>query len=166
MIHSTRGLRGFTLIELLFSMVLLGILLAVAVPSVVDMVTRSRLKGAAEELFLNLQWARSEAIKQNTNFTVSIRTGAAWCYGFNAGAAFCDCSVAGACTKAINPRGGASMSLATNFPAAGGGNIFTFDATGIPSNAGTATLTPAGAAAPTAVVSVNAIGRIGLTPPP
>lgn len=57
--------RGVTLIELLVALSVLGILLAVGVPSLGQFMTSSRLSNATNSLFSNLALARSEAIKRS-----------------------------------------------------------------------------------------------------
>ena len=59
-----RNHRGFTLIELLVAFAVLSILLAVGVPSFVEMVRESRLSSTTRELAGALQLGRSEAIKR------------------------------------------------------------------------------------------------------
>lgn len=81
---------GVTLIELMTTVTVLAILVALAVPAMGDFVEKRRLIGAAEEIYNQLQFARSEAIKQSTDIFVNVNTGT-WCVGINDGAA-CDCS--------------------------------------------------------------------------
>lgn len=84
---------GFTLIELLVTLSILAIVLALAVPSFNDFIDRGRLTSAADTLYADLQFARSEAIRNNQNVTVSFQSGSAWCYGMVLGSSACDCSV-------------------------------------------------------------------------
>jgi type IV fimbrial biogenesis protein FimT len=76
--HST----GFTLIELLMVVALLGLLVAIGLPSMRDLIASSRLRGAASDLYGSLIFARSEAIKRNSSVDVipSVATnwGAGW----------------------------------------------------------------------------------------
>jgi type IV fimbrial biogenesis protein FimT len=65
-----RRLRGFTLPELLAAVAIIGLLGALAAPSMSAMVARQRMKSNASELFLTLMRARSEAIKRNTDIQV------------------------------------------------------------------------------------------------
>lgn len=57
--------KAFTLIELMISILVLLVLIAIAVPSFTDLLARNRLSGQANELLSVIQFARSEAIKQN-----------------------------------------------------------------------------------------------------
>lgn len=60
--HPRRGARGFTLIELIIAVVVLGVALAVAVPSFANLLRSQRLTGTANDLAGALARARSEAI--------------------------------------------------------------------------------------------------------
>lgn len=57
--------RGFTLIELMLTIVVMGVALAVAVPSWTTFIQNNRLTSQANTLTSSLLLARSEAIKQN-----------------------------------------------------------------------------------------------------
>lgn len=82
---------GVTLIELLVAVLILGILLAIAIPSFSSMFEKNRLKGAAERLAAQTQYARSEAIARNSDVTIAVQTSAPWCFGVSVGSAACDC---------------------------------------------------------------------------
>lgn len=90
--------RGFTLIELIVIIAILAILAVVTLPSFIDILERNRLRQPVETLRSDLQFARTEAIKQSRAITVSKTTGAAgaWCYGIST--ASCDCTTAGSCS--------------------------------------------------------------------
>lgn len=72
--------RGFTLIELMVTVAIMAILAAIAYPSFTDLIARNRLKGAAEGLFGDLEFAKSEAIKRNEVIKVTATTGVSWDY--------------------------------------------------------------------------------------
>jgi prepilin-type N-terminal cleavage/methylation domain-containing protein len=55
--------QGFTLIELMITMVILGILLGLAIPGFSSWLPRYRLRGAARDVFSNLQLAKMTAVK-------------------------------------------------------------------------------------------------------
>lgn len=82
--------QGFTLIELLITVVILGILTAMAAPSMGDYIVQERVRGALINLKQELAYARSEAIKRNANIYVSSQQGVAWCVGIST-TADCDC---------------------------------------------------------------------------
>lgn len=92
---------GFTLIELLVAVTIIGILLALAAPSFTKMLERNRLRGAAEQVFTDLQLARTEAIKRNAEVWVTFSDASPttnWCYGMRV-AATCTCTI----TDATDP---------------------------------------------------------------
>lgn len=82
---------GFTLIELMITIAVLGILAAIALPSFQSTLERLRVKGAAENFFADLQFARTEAIKQNRNIQFQVDD-ASWCYGIDDTLADCNCA--------------------------------------------------------------------------
>src|SRR6476661_11115360 len=76
MIVPYRKSRGFTLVELATTVTLLGILLAIAIPSFRSLILNQGVKSAAFDLFSALEYARSEAIKRPSE-TVTLKAGAA-----------------------------------------------------------------------------------------
>lgn len=62
--------RGFTIIELLISITILAILIAVAVPSLTDLISDQRVKNATFDVYASLTLARSEAIKRAANVDI------------------------------------------------------------------------------------------------
>ena len=62
--------RGFTLIELIITMVVAGVLLAVAIPSFTAMIKNNRLATSANAFVTAANIARSEAIKRGVRVTV------------------------------------------------------------------------------------------------
>lgn len=79
--------HGFTLIELMITLVILGIILAIAMPAITDFAVKQRVSSKANEMMLSLAFARSEALKLNQDVRVIPRTGTAngwsdgWCIG-------------------------------------------------------------------------------------
>jgi len=92
---------GFTVVELLTAVAILAVLAALAFPTFSDAIERSRLKSAAEAIASDLDLARLETAKRNTDLVVSFYNGGSWCYGIHAGR--CDCTTAGSCSiKRVN----------------------------------------------------------------
>lgn len=67
----SRGTTGFTLIELLITLVVSSILLAMALPSFREFVQIQRGKAASYDLVNSLLFARSEAIKRNSDVALT-----------------------------------------------------------------------------------------------
>jgi len=98
--------RGVSLIELLVGISIVAILTAVAVPSFTSMLESRRLVAATEGVYAHLQFARSEAIKLNSDLNFSIKAGIPWCLGISNDTANCDCNTGGACV--FGPAGSTS----------------------------------------------------------
>ena len=71
---------GFMLIELMIVIAITAILTALAVPSFSVTLDNQRISGAAEAVLSDLRWARSEAIKRNTEVRVTFTSGSNWSY--------------------------------------------------------------------------------------
>lgn len=63
--------RGFTLTELLVTVLVTVVLLGVAAPSFLSAVARLRLEGMVNELSVDLQYARSAAIRRQAGVTLA-----------------------------------------------------------------------------------------------
>ena len=83
--------NGFSLIEIMASVAVIGIATTTAMPMFGDYLENTRLRGAAERVYSDMQLARSEAIKTNSDLHLSFNSGTAWCYGFSS-TANCNCS--------------------------------------------------------------------------
>lgn len=165
---------GFTLMELMITVTVLGVLAAIALPSFQSIIEKRRLVGAADNLFSSLQYARSEAIKQNKIVTFQFSTGADWCYGIDDDtSSVCNCTLgAGAsnCTVVAGENAGVDVSVEKLFTASSYQGVeivaasttivspFTFDPRqGMPTSSGNFVLNINGQSK---TVSVNTVGRI------
>lgn len=86
--------KGFTLIELLITVVIMGILVGLAAPSMFSILEGRKLKGAAENFQVDLMFIKTEAIKRNSKARIQFKFDTVdtskWCYGMKIAAA-CDC---------------------------------------------------------------------------
>lgn len=76
--------RGFTLIELVTVVAIVGIIAALAGPAFSELTASQRVQTAAEDIFTTLLRARSEAIKQNSDSTIT--AAGAWTSGWTVAA--------------------------------------------------------------------------------
>lgn len=130
---------GINLIELLIVLAITVILTLISIPTFISLVQNHRLAATAENLYYNLQYARTEAIKRNATVYVSFTTGDNWCYGINVGST-CDCTTAGSCSIAtIKTAAPQEISVSES---GYGSNYISFESTHGAANAsGTITLT-------------------------
>ena len=86
--------KGFTLIELLITVVILGVLVSLAAPSMFSILEGRKLKGAAENFQVDVMFIKTEAIKRNSKARIQFKfdsgDASKWCYGMKINAA-CDC---------------------------------------------------------------------------
>lgn len=75
-----RRQRGLTLIELLVVAAIVVVFMAVGLPSYTDFSARQRLAGATEQLALELQQARFDAVLAGRDMYVHVQGGPQWCY--------------------------------------------------------------------------------------
>lgn len=69
------GSRGFTLMELLIAVAIVAILIGVALPSFRDSMVRSTVTQTGNDLVVDLNSARAEAVKRGLNTAVVAKTG-------------------------------------------------------------------------------------------
>ncbi|MDO9371047.1 MAG: GspH/FimT family pseudopilin [Gammaproteobacteria bacterium] len=161
---------GFTLIEAMVTVAVIAILAAIAVPAFQNIIDKRRLKEAAEQLYSDMQYARGEALKQNTPVTVAFGGvgGTSWCYGIDdTPATACDCANSpGNCTingveKVVTSTGFRGISItSTTF----GGNDTGFDSVrGMSIENGTASLSSSTGSK--VDVIVGRVGRVRLCSP-
>ena len=135
-----------------------GILITASVPILSSLIQRYRISSTADQLYYNLQYARSEAIRSNTNVYVSFSTGDTWCYGIRSGSA-CNCTTANSCTLGVFSYGAAQqISLTTSGLTS---NSIYFDGTRAAANAsGSVTLTAYGQSSPLVRLSIGRLGGL------
>ncbi len=78
-VSGARGSGGFTLVELMITVVIVGILLALAGPSFVELLERNRMQTTASNVYTSLMLARSEALKRNRDVEVCSSTSGTAC---------------------------------------------------------------------------------------
>jgi type IV fimbrial biogenesis protein FimT len=81
--NAPRSARGFTMIELIVTMSVAAILAAIAVPSFVAMAQSQRRVAERTDMVLALNYARSEAVKQNSPTGVSVTANGGWANGWS-----------------------------------------------------------------------------------
>jgi len=98
-----KATKGFSLIELLVTVMVLAVLVSLAMP-VIGQLDKRRLIGAAEAVYSEFQFAKSEAIKQSRDMHVEVGDGADWCVGVT-DKDDCDCTLPqtnnNACTVSV-----------------------------------------------------------------
>jgi type IV fimbrial biogenesis protein FimT len=75
--------RGLTLLELMITLAMLAVLLGAAMPSMSAMLSRNRLRSAAEHLAMDLGEARQEAARLGQPVHIGYQTGPHWCYSLS-----------------------------------------------------------------------------------
>lgn len=85
---------GFTLIELIIAIIVLTVLVAIAVPSYLQFRENNILLGAAQSIYSDIQFARSEAIKrEGSDIKVHFFSlDGAWCYRVSDNSACSSCT--------------------------------------------------------------------------
>ena len=137
---------GFTIVELMITLVVVGILAVLAIPAFGDQLARRRLEGAATDMSVDLQYARTQAV--SIRGQVRVRT-------------------TSTATYVIDDSSGApvykSVTLPTGISVTNGVTI-TYDQLRGMANASSLALASAQTSA-TMQVDVNVMGRVSLCSP-
>lgn len=120
---------GFTLTELVVTVVILGIISAIAMPSYRALVVNSEIRATAESIRTGLQLARAEAVKRNSNVRFTL-AGRAWTVGCVPATANCPTAIQ---TKNAS-EGSSSTTTTATLPA--GSTFITFNSFGTTVGAG------------------------------
>ena len=62
--------RGFTLVELIITVAIIALLLTVTVPAATLWLPNYYLRNAATDIFANMQYAKTEAVRNNSDYAV------------------------------------------------------------------------------------------------
>ena len=134
------------------------ILTIAAVPGFISLYQERHLVSEAQNLYYALQYARSEAIKNNQTVYVFFQTGDSWCYGMNPNTT-CNCNTTNSCTlgtDAVSKTQGLSLTTTglTN------NNTLTFEGThGLTNITSTVTFTIYGKT-PSATLKISPLGNM------
>ncbi|MGH8121899.1 MAG: pilus assembly FimT family protein [Rudaea sp.] len=72
---------GFTMIELMVTLTVAAVLMVLAVPSFSDLLQKSKLRGATDDIVNLLNTSRANAVKLERDVNVSVQGTATWCAG-------------------------------------------------------------------------------------
>jgi prepilin-type N-terminal cleavage/methylation domain-containing protein len=156
-----RKQKGLTLIEVVISLVIIAILAGAVTPTITIYFQQSRLKGAVETLYDNVNYARTTAIQKATAVIFTFTTGASWCYGMST-VAGCDCTTSTNCNLGVVSHSDYSgTTLATTI-----GASTTFNATrGAPNNTGTVTFSTTSGGSQSVQLTLTGLGTSTLCSP-
>jgi len=167
--------RGVTLIELMIVLVVAGVLLVLAVPSMSSLFEKQRVIDAAEEFYSQLQLARLTAVARSVPvyFNISADGSTTWSFGVSTNAA-CDPSDNNpACTLVIDDGAGGDVLVTHRFTSADHPTIqlattnasIEFDPRRGTAEAAAITLTSTGDRGFRAIAEVALLGQVRLCSP-
>ena len=82
---STVAPRGFTLIEVAITLVVLGVLISLGLPSFTTWINNTKIRTAAESMLNGVQLARAEAVRQNQTMVFILGASGNWTVQTQAG---------------------------------------------------------------------------------
>jgi type IV fimbrial biogenesis protein FimT len=91
--------NGFTMVELLTTVSIIAVLLTIAAPAFRELIANQRVQAGAMDIYTGLVRARSEALKQDVNVTLSSASGNDWAGGWKVASASADLDQRGASTN-------------------------------------------------------------------
>lgn len=149
---------GVSLLELLIAISIVIALTLISIPLFTSFIKNYRLTGTANDLFYHLQYAKTQAVKLNTNVYVSFSTGSTWCYGINSGSA-CNCTIANNCNLGMVSYASANQ-LSLSVSGFASNNIIFEPIHGAANSTGTVTFTLYGVSSPLITTTVSRYGSI------
>ncbi|MDE1947683.1 MAG: GspH/FimT family pseudopilin [Burkholderiales bacterium] len=134
-----RVARGMTLIELAVTMVVVALLIAVALPSFTSLIQNNRVMGEVNSFVSDLQFARSEAIKQGLPVSLCPSSNGTSCLGTNSWSSgwivFPDATGSGSIASGVTPlRARQALVGGDSFAATPSTTAFTFSRDGFAIN--------------------------------
>jgi len=75
---SMKNIKGFTLIELMVTLVVLGVLVFLALPTYTIWLQNTQIRTAGEAILSGMTLARSEAARRNTSVELRMDAGSGW----------------------------------------------------------------------------------------
>lgn len=129
-----RSQSGFTLVELMITLLLVGVLATLGVPSYRSFVINQQLSAASTDFLVSLLQARSEAVRQGKIVSIFPNNGSSWASGWYLSVVNNNCVATGA-AFGINQTPGDFVSINTTASNNAFGHTtpsFSFAATGFP----------------------------------